>query len=105
MFQDKKTSSDVQERTKAGVRPQDAVLWGKTVENYLSKQVGEDGNDFSISTSGKNIAEYTSVISMMSNLNLKPSIKLPGSNICRSIMSEKDVRDEKFQANLTLYIE
>ena len=33
--------------------------------------------------------------------NLKPQIKLPGSDICRYIMVEKDLRDEKFQANIS----
>ena len=41
----------------------------------------------------------------MSKFNLKPSIKLPGSNIYRGIMAEKYLRDEKFQANISLYIE
>ena len=41
-----KMSSDVQERIKSDVRPQGAVLGGKSSEQYLSKQVGEDGDIF-----------------------------------------------------------
>ena len=41
-----KTPVDVQERSKAYVSSQDAVLGGTSVDKYLSKQVGEDGNNF-----------------------------------------------------------
>ena len=80
-------------------------LKGISVQKYLSKQVGEDDNHFSKSTSGKNIAKSTSKTSMMSKFKLKPSIKLSGSNICRGITTEKDSNNGKFQSNLSLYIE
>ena len=84
------TLSDVQESIKSDVRPQDAVLRSIEVENSLSNQFGEDDNNVSKSNSGKNISKSTCGISIMSNFNLKPSVKLPGSNICGGALAEKD---------------
>ena len=95
------TLSDVQESIKSDVRPQDAVLRGTEVENSLSNQFGEDDNNVSKSNSGKNIAKSTCGISIISNFNLKPSVKLSGSNICGGVMAG----NEFFQVSISLYIQ
>ena len=50
-----KTSEYLKERIRYDVVSQDAVLGDTSVENYLSKQVGEDSTNFSKSTSGKTL--------------------------------------------------
>ena len=91
------TSAYVQESIKSDVRPQYSVLGGTAVENYLSTQVGEDGNIFSKSISGKNVSKFTSAISVVSNFNFKVSINLPGSNICRDIMEKSTWGTKRFK--------
>ena len=70
------------------------MLGDTVLEKSLSKQVEEDGNNFAKSTSGKNITKSTIAISVMSNFNLKPSIKLRRSNFFTGIMAGKNLRQK-----------